>query len=232
MSIYSNNSSNYSNSNSQHSIISTYSNNYTITKRCNIHRCRKCNPNQPILSKEEISIIKQKANQNQRRTIKVCEHNCSYCQYIKENFNDELYLNFIFALFELWWWLKEDFSFHAVNCLWWFEWANIGWSYLWKNRCVGWYSWVYVSVIICMKKLYLCYFFSWVSRSLGICGIEFFDSSNTWGIKREVHSINWFKMLSTLDIKSEEFTCKVYSTERNLHYIVLFTYIRIFNRFI
>ena len=24
--------------------------------------------------------------------IKVCEHNCSYCQYIKENFNDELYL--------------------------------------------------------------------------------------------------------------------------------------------
>ncbi len=92
MSIYSNNSSNYFNSNSQHSIISTYSNNYTITKRCNIHRCRKCNPNQPILSKEEIAIIKQKANQNQRRTIKVCEHNCSYCQYIKENFNDELYL--------------------------------------------------------------------------------------------------------------------------------------------
>ena len=58
---------------------------------CNCRGCRSCHPEQPKLTKEEIQIIKLKAQQNKNIKPKRCEKGCQYCLKISEKINQQRY---------------------------------------------------------------------------------------------------------------------------------------------
>ena len=67
--------------------------------KCNVWRCKKCHPNSPPLSQEQIAQIREKMSKLKKpRRLKGCNHpTCNYCKklisvankYIQE-FNDNL----------------------------------------------------------------------------------------------------------------------------------------------
>ena len=58
---------------------------------CICRGCRSCHPEQPKLTKEEIQIIKLKAQQNKNIKPKRCEKGCQYCLKISEKINQQRY---------------------------------------------------------------------------------------------------------------------------------------------
>ena len=63
-------------------------NNYTHLKYCNISKCRRCHPNAPRLTKQEILELKEKAKLNKNKKLKQCHNKCQYCEEEVDRIND------------------------------------------------------------------------------------------------------------------------------------------------
>ena len=63
-------------------------NNEIHLKHCNVSKCHRCHPNAPILTKEEIAKLREKAKLNKNPRLRECHNKCKFCEHEINRINE------------------------------------------------------------------------------------------------------------------------------------------------